>query len=54
MFYLLYIIKKLTEEIDELENGPKVSEAQRKLWQERDMAKWKAWKAKQEKEKNKI
>lgn len=52
MFYLLYIIKKLMEEIDELEREPEIPEGLRRLYEERDMARWKAWKAKQEAEKN--
>lgn len=50
MIGLLYIMKKLFDELDEEFNEPKVSEAQRKLWEARDMARWKAWKAKQQQE----
>lgn len=35
--------------LDEEFFGPKISKRQRRLYQERDMARWKAWKAKQEK-----
>lgn len=51
MIFLLYMLKKLTKEIDDLEREPETPEWLRKLYEERDMARWKAWKAKQEEEK---
>jgi hypothetical protein len=52
MIYLLYMLKKLMKEIDDLEREPEIPESLRRLYEERDMARWKAWKAKQEEENN--
>jgi hypothetical protein len=51
MIFLLYMLRKLMKEIDDLEREPEIPEGLRRLYEERDMARWRAWKAKQEKNK---
>lgn len=54
VFYLIYMLNKLFDELEKDYKEPKITEAQRKLYEARDMAKWKAWKAKQEQENKKM